>query len=163
MPGPNPGTPVLCEPAQSKRTWTFHKTFHKSNFAWNFARKVLDLHSGAHVLFGNLQEKTGNGHFMDMSKESLCVEIYVPDADSGHVTLHGNSQDKTHTHISHEPFCVEIYRTDAGPQFRGARFVWKFTRKNLQGDVMRTISRGIFQEMPHPWWHVDQTPGLLLW
>ena len=34
MPDPNPATYVLCEPAQLKRTWTFHK----SHFVWKFTR-----------------------------------------------------------------------------------------------------------------------------
>ena len=28
---------------------------------------------------------------------------------------------------------MDMYRKSAGPQFRGARFVWKFTRKNAHG------------------------------
>ena len=38
MPDPNPATPVLCEPAQLKRTWTFHK----NHFVWKFTRKMPD-------------------------------------------------------------------------------------------------------------------------
>ena len=32
---PIPGHGILCEPAQSKRTWTFHK----SHFVWKFTGK----------------------------------------------------------------------------------------------------------------------------
>ena len=39
VPDANPATPVLCgEPAQSKCTWTFHK----SHFVWKFTRKIPD-------------------------------------------------------------------------------------------------------------------------
>ena len=39
------GDIVLCEPAQSKRTWTFHK----SKFVWNFTGKMLDTYPRASV------------------------------------------------------------------------------------------------------------------
>ena len=32
MPNPNPRTPILCEPAQSKRTWTFHNVSQETLF-----------------------------------------------------------------------------------------------------------------------------------
>ena len=38
MPNVHPGAIVLREPAQSKYTWTFHK----SNFVWKFAKKLPD-------------------------------------------------------------------------------------------------------------------------
>ena len=38
MPHPRTATPVLCEPAQSKCTWTFHK----SHFVWKFTGKMPD-------------------------------------------------------------------------------------------------------------------------
>ena len=71
MPGLNPRTPVLCEPAQSKRTWTFHKRFHKSNFVWTFTGKMPHTLSGEHVLYGNLREKTHR----DILEEPFCIEI----------------------------------------------------------------------------------------
>ena len=36
--GDTSGDIVLCEPAQSKCTWTFHK----SNFVWKFTGKMAD-------------------------------------------------------------------------------------------------------------------------
>ena len=38
MPDPDPAEHVLCAPAQSKRTWTFHK----SHFAWKLTGKMPD-------------------------------------------------------------------------------------------------------------------------
>ena len=40
MPDPDAADSVLCETAQSKRTWTFHK----SHFAWKFTGKMPDPH-----------------------------------------------------------------------------------------------------------------------
>ena len=36
---------------------------------------------------------------------------------------------ETHMDMSQKPFCVEIYRTNAGPEARKRHFVCKFTRK----------------------------------
>ena len=38
MPDPNPATTILCDPAQSFCTWTFHKS-HKSHFVSIFTGK----------------------------------------------------------------------------------------------------------------------------
>ena len=38
IPDPNPATHTLCEPAQSKRTWTCHK----SRFVWKFTGEMPD-------------------------------------------------------------------------------------------------------------------------
>ena len=44
---------TLCEPAQSKRTWTFHK----SNFVWKFTGKMPDPNSVASILCEPAQSK----------------------------------------------------------------------------------------------------------
>ena len=38
MPDPDSGASILCEPAQSKPTWTFHT----SHFVWKFTGKMPD-------------------------------------------------------------------------------------------------------------------------
>ena len=40
MPDPDSGDGILCEPAQSKRTWTFYK----SHVVWKFKGKMPDPH-----------------------------------------------------------------------------------------------------------------------
>ena len=51
-----------------------------------------------------------------------------------------------HMDMSEERFCIEIYRKSAGPQFRGARFVWKFIGKKAHGHFRRAILCGNLQE-----------------
>ena len=46
----NPGDIVLCEPAQSKRTWTFHK----SHFVWKFTGKMPDAPATTSIKCGAL-------------------------------------------------------------------------------------------------------------
>ena len=41
MPDADSATSILCEPAQSKRTWKFHK----SHFLWKFTGKMPDADS----------------------------------------------------------------------------------------------------------------------
>ena len=49
MPDPDSGASILCEPAQSKRTWTFHK----GHFAWKFRGKMPDADSACgHTVWG---------------------------------------------------------------------------------------------------------------
>ena len=55
-----------------------------------------------------------------------------------------------HIDMSEEPFCVEIYRKNAAPVFRGPPFVWKFTGKNAHGHVTRAILYGNSQEKCRP-------------
>ena len=50
---PNPGDIVSCEPAQSKRTWTFHKI----HFVWKFTGKMPDADSAASILCEPAQSK----------------------------------------------------------------------------------------------------------
>ena len=43
--------------------------------------------------------------------------------------------------MSQEPFYVEIYRTNAGPQARKRQFVWKFTGKMPDPDPAEHVLR----------------------
>ena len=45
MPQANPGGSILCEPAQSKCTWTCHKM----HFMGNFIGKILDASVAASI------------------------------------------------------------------------------------------------------------------
>ena len=55
VPYANLPTPVLCEPAQSKRT----STLHKSHFVWTFTRKM----ALARRFFASLRSRNAHGHF----------------------------------------------------------------------------------------------------
>ena len=90
---------------------------------------------------------------MDMSEEPFCVETYKKNAgpqsrDTRFVRACAvETHMDTSQEISQEPFCMEIHRkSGAGPQFRGARFVCKFTGKNAHGHFRRAILCGNLQE-----------------
>ena len=55
MPDPNPATHVLCEPAQSKCTWTFQN--QKSHFVWKFTKAMPDANPAASILCEPAQSK----------------------------------------------------------------------------------------------------------
>ena len=67
----NPGDIVSCEPAQSKRTWTFEK----SNFV-EIYRKNAGPQSRGHRF---VRACTVESH-MDISQEPFCVKIYRKNA-----------------------------------------------------------------------------------
>ena len=59
-------------------------------------------------------------------------------------------EGKIHMDMSEEPVCVEIYRKNAGPGFRGPHLVWKFTGKMPDTDSGDGILCGNLQEKkPH--------------
>ena len=49
---------VLCEPAQPKCTWTFHK----SHFVWEFTRKVPYAKPATHSFCASLRSRNAHGH-----------------------------------------------------------------------------------------------------
>ena len=53
MPDPYSQHGVVCEPAQSKCTWTFHE----SHFVWKFTGKMPDPNSGTYVFCAPAQSK----------------------------------------------------------------------------------------------------------
>ena len=55
MPDPNPAASILCEPAQSKRTWTFEKSHFVKNYRKNVGR--VWEHSIKHRAFINCDRK----------------------------------------------------------------------------------------------------------
>ena len=103
---PKTGKHTLCEPAQSKYTWTFHK----SHFVWKFTGKTPDPNPPTHVLCEPAQSKrTWTFH------KSHFVWNFT-----------GKTPDPNPpTHVSCEP--VQSKRTWT---FHKSHFVWKFTRKN---------------------------------
>ena len=90
----------------------------------------VEAHVTRAILYGNLQEKCRTR----MLRSAFCVEIYrkkrtwtchkshfvwkftgkMPEATWEAPTLCGNLQEKTRMDIAQGPFCVEIYRKNAG-------------------------------------------------
>ena len=59
---PKTAAHTVCEPAQSKYTWTFHK----SHFIWKFTRKMLGptvSPARGHIFCASLRARTALGHF----------------------------------------------------------------------------------------------------
>ena len=87
----NPGTTfrdgILREPAQSKRTWTFHK----SHFVWKFAGKRPDPNSGTYVSRAPAQSKrtwtSQMSHFVWKFTGKCRTRIRPPRLDTGLFTL----------------------------------------------------------------------------
>ena len=67
--------------------------------------------------------------------------------------------------MSEEPFCMEIYRKNAGPQSRDTRFVQACAVKTHMA-ISQKISEEPFcmqidrKDAGPPGTHIDQTPGL---
>ena len=64
---PKTGKHTLCEPAQSKCAWTFHK----SHFVWKIIGKMPDANPATLVLCEPAVEM-----HMDISQESFHVQIH---------------------------------------------------------------------------------------
>ena len=61
---------------------------------------------------------------------------------------------ETHMDMSQKPFCVEVYRKNAGPEARKMHAVWKFTGETPDPKPARDILCGNLQEKcrtPIPW------------
>ena len=147
--GPQSGDIVLCEPAQSKCTWTFHK----SHFVWKFTGKMPDPNPGTSFC-ASLRSQNAHGHF---TRAILCGNLQEKCRTPirGHRFVRACAV-KMHMDISQEPFCVEIYRKNAGPQsgdivlcepaqskctwtFHKSQFMWKFTGKMLDAPETTSI------------------------
>ena len=70
-------TPILCDPVQSKCTWTFRK----NHFVWKFTGKMPDANPTEPVSCGPAQSKR-----TWTFDKSHCMEIYMdwPDTDDNH-------------------------------------------------------------------------------
>ena len=129
MPDAYPGASVLCEPAQSKCTWTCHK----SHFVWNFKGKVPDAYPGANVLCEPAQSKCT--HLQGKCQTlipgpAFCASLRSRNAH-GHVTraiLCRILQEKCRTLILGPVFCASLHS------------------RNAHGHATRAILCGILQE-----------------
>ena len=174
---------TLCEPAQSKCTWTSHK----SHFMREFAGQMPCLKNGTRVLCEPAQSKRT---FMDMSQEPAYARIYknltrvlckrtwachksiqepfyarifkinaVPQKLAARF-LRLACAVEMHLDISQEQFHAKIYTKKAAPQSRGADFVQACAVGNALGHLIRAISCENFRknagdQSAHP----DLTPA----
>ena len=122
---------VLCEPAQSKCTWTFHTSHFVEIYRGNAGRIARDQRfAGACAVEMD----------MDSSQEPFCVEIYRGNPGciarpafcaslhnrNGH-GLCGNFKGKCRTRLPRHPFCASLGNRHAHGHFARA-ILWKFTR-----------------------------------
>ena len=77
---------TLCEPAQSKRTWTFHK----SHFVWKLTAKMPDPNPATHVFCASLCSRNAHGQVT-------------------RAILRGILQEKCRTHMRTPQFNTEPY------------------------------------------------------
>ena len=93
---------TLCKPAQSKRTWTFHK----SHCAWKFTRKMTDQARDTRFVQACAVETC-----MDLSQEPFCLKPCWknagPQARKRTFCTSLRSQN-AHGHLKRS-ICVEIY------------------------------------------------------
>ena len=142
MPDAFPAASVLCEPAQSKCTWTCQKShlafcaeIYKENAGrlsrgQRFVRAcAIDMHM-AHVRRAIL-----SGNFKKM-----------PDAPPAASVLCEPAQSKCTWTMSEEGFCAEIYKENAGRFSRGQRFCASLRSRNAHRHVRRGILCGNLQE-----------------
>ena len=63
---------------------------------------------------------------------------------------HNRAHRSTHRDISQEQFCVEIYRKNAGPLFRGQRFVRACAAETRMDITQEPFSVEIYKENAGP-------------
>ena len=102
---PKTGKHTLCEPAQAKCTWTFHK----SHFVWIFFWKNAGRRFRSKHFVRACASRNAHGHFT----RAICVEIYRKNAGRESRARHfvRACAVEPHMNISQEPFCVEKCRT----------------------------------------------------
>ena len=121
---PKTGKDTLCEPAQSKRTWTCHKSTQEP-----FCVEIYRKKAGP-ILCGNLQEKG----WTPILGIAFCASLRSRNAH-GHFTraiLCGNLEEKWRTPFLRMACCASL------------------RRRNTQGNFTRAIFCSSLQEkMPH--------------
>ena len=103
LPGtPIPGTSVLCEPAQSKRTWTFEK----SHFVWKLKEKCRTP-IPRHTFCAGLRSRNAHRHFT-------------------RAILYGNLKEKCRTLIPAASILREPAQSKCTWTFHKSHLVWIF-------------------------------------
>ena len=142
---PKPATHALCEPAQSKRTWTFHK----SHFVWNWKEKWRTP-SPRHTFRASLRNRNAHRHF---TRATLC----------------GNLQQKCRIPIPGQAFCANLCSRNAHGHFRRAILYGKFTGKMPHAPATTSIKHcalTLTVRTPSVWPHClgncgDKSHGLI--
>ena len=116
---PKTGKHTLCEPARSKRTWTFHK----EPFCVEIYEQMPDPKPATHVLCEPAQAKrtwpathvlcepAQAKRTMHISREPFC----------------GDLQEKCWTPTPGTAFCASLRSRNAHGKFHKSHFVWRFT------------------------------------
>ena len=102
---PKTGKHTLCEPVQSKR----RRTLHKSHFAWKITGKVAADTSGDFVLCEPAQSKCRRT-LHDIAQEPFCTEIYRENG-RGHLRGHRFVRAcavEMHMDTAQKPLCAVI-------------------------------------------------------
>ena len=97
----NLGGQALCEPAQSKGTWTCHK----SHSMREFTVKMPVTKIGAQFMRACAVETR-----MDMSQEFFCENLHKKNAGDQDRDAQSARARAIETHMSQEPFHARIYR-----------------------------------------------------
>ena len=117
---PKTGNHTLREPAQSKCTWTCHKS--------PFMRKITGKKSGPRprqAFCAGLRSRNAHGH---ATRASLCRNLQVKGrrprvSQTGAACFVRVCAVEMHMVMSQEPSYAEIYRENAAPQDPGNRFM----------------------------------------
>ena len=130
-PDANPAASILCEPAQSKCTWTCHKR----HFVQKFTGKMPTL-IPQQAFCASLRSRNAHEHVT----RGICAENYKENAGRSSRGQHvvRACAVEMHTDMSQEAFCAEIYRKmpDANP---AASILCNLRSRNAYGHVTRGI------------------------
>ena len=116
---PKTGTHTLCEPAQSKCTWTFHKSHFTRKFTGQMSEPIVSPER-RHTLCAACAVEI----HLDISQQPLYTDMYRKKSgaqsdrvrpERGHTHFVRAYAVETHLDIS-EPICVRIYKENAGAQ-----------------------------------------------
>ena len=120
---PKTGKHTVCEPAQSKHTWTCHK----SHFVLKFTGKMPGPNPARAILCGNLQERCRT----PIPQHQFRASLRSRNAQ-GHFTrtiLCGNFKVNCRTQIPQRTFCARLRDRSAHGHFTRAIFAVIY-RKN---------------------------------
>ena len=151
MPEPRTQAPTLCEPAQSKRT----STFHKSHFTRKFTRKVLEARP-PHFARACAIEM----HF-NISQKPLYTEIYRKNAAPQIENFVRACALDMHVNISEEPLYTEIYQVKCHrPNPRPTLWASLRSRNAFQHVTRATLYPILREKCSGPEWAPWSSTGL---
>ena len=118
--GRTSGDIVLCEPAQSKCTWTHYDTSQKP-----FCAVIYSENAGPISRDTRFVRACAIEMHMDTSQKPFCTVVCRENAGpvSRDTRFVRACPIEMHMDASQEPFCTVVYRENAGPVSRDTRFV----------------------------------------